>query len=104
MDPREVINPKNMIDPESIDIVVGKTEEAYFSIAILKWDGELRVGIRWNNSGAKKKGYPIGAFGRPQWFILPKEIAIEYAKVYAEKNHDVTIIEKIKATSDAPLT
>ena len=104
MDPRRVLSPSNKIKSGSVEVIVGEHEGAYFSIAILKWAGESRVGIRWNNSGSKQKGYPVGAYGHPQWFILPKEIAIEYAKVYAEKNHDVTIIEKIKATSDAPLT
>lgn len=98
MDPKRVASPKSKIDKGSIHIIYGDSN-SYFSIATMIWDGEPRVGIRWNNSGLKQNGYPVGAFGHPQWFILPKEIAMAYAKQIG----DITIIEKIKATSDEPL-
>ena len=103
MDPREVSSPSNKITPGSVEVLVGKSEDAYFSIAKLEWDGEPRVGIRWNNSGAKQKGYPVGAYGHPQWFILPKEIALAYAKEYDKQNNGIKIYEIIQATSAEPL-
>lgn len=99
MNPREVLWPKSRIGNGSLNVVYGDSENAVFSIAIMQWEGVPRVGLRWNNCGKKGKGYPVGAFGRPQWFIIPKEMALAYAK----QLNNVTIIEKIKATSDDPL-
>ncbi len=99
MNPREVVGPRSMIEEGSLNVLYGGADGAAFSIAVMKWNGVPRVGLRWNNCGKNGMGYPVGTFGKPQWFIIPKEIAL----AYAIQLNDVVIIEKIKATSDIPL-
>jgi hypothetical protein len=65
--PQEVTAPKahwNLID------VLVTTEE--WSLALGRWDGQLRLACRWNGSEEQPKGNPT-SHGNPTWFMLPDE-------------------------------
>ena len=86
-DQTKVIYPKSKIK-EKPQII---HDNGYFSIAIVNWDGTKRVAMRWNGDG-DSVGYPKGAFGHPQWLIIPKEVALSYLK---DKINDIEILETI---------
>ena len=91
MNPIEVISPKKYI--KNLKIIF---ENSIFSIAAMSWKDEPRVGMRWNGSG-ESLGYPTSR-AKSTWFIIPKEIALSYAKTVG----DVKMEEAIKATTDKP--
>lgn len=73
MDPKGVMTPKNMISGK-IEVLVDKGEWDW-SLCRLTWDGEPRLGIRWNGSfNDGNMGNPQSR-GKPTWFILPDEVA-----------------------------
>lgn len=91
-DQTKAVYPKNKINGNPMIIYSGKC----FTIAIVNWNGTDRVAIRWNGEG-DSKGYPKGMFGHPQWFILPKDVAISYLK---NTVGDIKVIEQIQAMAD----
>lgn len=70
IDPRTVRSPKLYINNLRLMYDGG---EGGFSLAELIWDGEPRLGIRWNGDGEGNIGSPQSR-GIPTWFILPPEI------------------------------
>lgn len=91
-DQTKVVYPKNKINGKPQIIYCGD----FFTIAIINWDGTDRVAMRWNGEG-DSKGYPKGLFGHPQWFIMPKDIAISYLKDIVS---DIKIVEQIQVLAD----
>lgn len=72
IDPETVVAPRNRLT--SVEILYNGGPGGW-SVARLDYDGEERIGIRWN--GAEGKG-GIGnpqSRGRPTWFVVPKELA-----------------------------
>lgn len=74
VDPKEVMSPKKRVSGE-IEVLVDKGER-YWSLCKLTWDGESRIGIRWNGglNSTERIGNPQSR-GKPTWFILPEEVA-----------------------------
>lgn len=79
--PADVLSPKGSL--EIIRIIKDGGEDS-FSLAEIRWEGELGIGIRWNVSSGewydddKIKGLKecIGtpsSRGYSTWFVLPKE-------------------------------
>lgn len=89
MKPEKVVSPKSRIS--EVEVIM---REKDFSIASFLWNGQKRIGIRWDGEG-ESIGYPHSR-GYANWFVLPKEVALSYAM--ATKNaHAMHVIE---ASSD----
>src|ERR1035438_7082165 len=74
IDPQTVISPKNKVSRVKVLFDRGPVDHSW-SIAQVTYDGNDRIGIRWNgDSKESKKGVPL-ANAHPVWFILPHEIA-----------------------------
>ena len=77
IDPRMVNSPKSSVSDLNVIIDEG---EGYYAIALLKWNNEYSVGMRWNG-GEGGEGGQFKGIGNPQsrgvatWFILPNDIA-----------------------------
>ncbi len=78
--PQLINSPKGKVDVVKI-LFDGETDSAY-SLAIIKWEGVLKLGIRWNIAegeweDAKKQQGMAECIGNPQsrghstWFVLP---------------------------------
>ena len=76
--PRDVVSPKNHVS--NVDVLYAGAGPGSWSVARLHWDGEPRLGIRWNGDGANPLGNPQSR-GIPTWFIVPGELqgAVERA-------------------------
>ena len=91
MEPKQVLSPKSKV--KAIYHVFDFND---FSIATLKYGESVRIGIRWN--GEKEEiGYPQ-SHGYPTWFIIPKDVAISYAKQIGDKD----MVKILTETSDKP--
>jgi hypothetical protein len=66
--PDQVTSPKDRLT--SIDEVVYSAGAGEWAVAILTYDGERAVGIRWNGTDAYPLGYP-SVRNYPVWFIMP---------------------------------
>ena len=75
MDPNNVWSPRSKVSDLK---VLCKNREGGFSIALLKWEDNERLAIRWNGADDKKLGYPHSHF-KATWFIIPKQLALAYA-------------------------
>ncbi|MDY6367467.1 MAG: hypothetical protein SPL13_03005 [Clostridia bacterium] len=92
MEARNVLSPKSKV--KEIYNIFDFTD---FTIATLKYGDSVRIGIRWN--GEKDQlGYPQ-SHGYPTWFIIPKDVAVSYAKQIGDKDMAKILAE----TSDKPL-
>lgn len=69
VNPETVITPKNRV--RSVH-VIHDTGAAGWSVALLDWNGEEAVAIRWNGQG-KEIGNPQ-SHGRPTWFVVPEDL------------------------------
>ena len=64
----------------SVEIVYTDAKQL-FSVASFMWKNggtgefEPRIGMRWHDTAT---GFP-SMFGKPQWFVLPKGMALAYA-------------------------
>jgi hypothetical protein len=65
--PNEVVSPKKSIS--NLRPIYDKGEDA-FSVALLDWDQERRVAIRWNDH-KPSPGNPQSR-GLPTWFVVPE--------------------------------
>lgn len=84
MNPRDVVSPKY-----KMTLIEVLYENEDYAIASLLWENKLRIGIRWNGKG-EKTGYP-NSRGQATWFILPKAVALEYAKKIGDEKMICTI-------------
>lgn len=71
IDPKDVISPQRAIS--DVRVLVDEGEDAY-ALAVLKWEGEDRLGVRWNGGPDNPIGNPQSR-GIPTWFLLPEAIA-----------------------------
>jgi len=76
--PGDVLSPKNHVS--DVEVLYAGTEEGSWSVARLRWDGELALGIRWNGDAGNPLGSPQSR-GIATWFIIPGELreAVERA-------------------------
>ena len=76
MDPNAVVSPKSRI--KDVRVIYTDKEDG-FSIATLVLDGNKnRVAMRWDGD-ENGLGFPVSR-GRATWFIIPKIIAMSFAK------------------------
>ena len=93
VNPESVVAPRNKV--ESVEVLYNGGPGRW-SVARLQYDGEERVGIRWN--GADDEG-GIGnpqSRGRPTWFVVPKELA-DVIREEVEKFEDTKQAEMLAA-------
>src|SRR5258708_5777444 len=86
VDPEKVISPKESV--RGVRLVHNHGE---WSVVELNWEGEERVGIRWNGKeGETGVGNPQSR-GHPTWFVLPpelKEAVLKEVKQLAKSGTD----------------
>lgn len=71
IDPERVLSPKKSV--RDVKVAYNSSPEQHsWSVARLLWNGDPRVGIRWNGSKKEKgsKGNPQSS-GHSTWFIVP---------------------------------
>jgi len=72
IDPQTVVTPRDRI--RSVDVLYNSGPgPGGWSVAILEFDGEERVGLRWNGEEGPGIGNPQSR-GRPTWFVVPTEL------------------------------
>lgn len=72
IDPQTVLSPRNRVG--SVDILYNGGPGEW-SVARLEYDGEERIGIRWNG---KEEVAGIGnpqSRGKPTWFVVPEQLS-----------------------------
>jgi hypothetical protein len=74
VDPMTVVSPRNRL--RSVDILFNSDPgRGGWSVALLDFDGDECIGIRWNGSeGEPGIGNPQSR-ARPTWFVVPEELA-----------------------------
>lgn len=72
VDPETVVAPRNTITSVEVLYSGGPGQ---WSVAKLEYNGEERLGIRWNGSDEKKGIGNPQSRGKPTWFVVPKEVA-----------------------------
>ncbi len=72
IEPKTVVAPRNRI--RSAPDVLYNGGPGGWSVALLDFDGQERVGIRWNGDVEQPIGNPQSR-GKPTWFIVPDELA-----------------------------
>ena len=92
-DPETVQSPKASIS--SVRVLMNTGQDG-FSVAALQWEGEDRIGIRWNGGPNNPMGNPQSR-GIPTWFIAPDEVAAALRSRYgdalgalSDQNSDIT--------------
>jgi hypothetical protein len=81
MRPQEALSPRDRLRPGSLDVIYTE-RDGKWSLARMDWDGERRVGCRWNGeiSDPNDKGNPR-SHSQGTWFILPNEIGEPLARL-----------------------
>jgi hypothetical protein len=72
IDPNTVIAPKDHV---RLLEVLYDSGNAGWSVALLEWDGEQRIGMRWNGSQEDSRPGNPQSRGRPTWFVVPPELS-----------------------------
>ena len=72
IDPRTVLSPKNRV--ASVDILYDGGP-GHWSVARLEYDGEERVGMRWNGEEDEAGIGNPQSRGKPTWFVVPNELS-----------------------------
>src|SRR5690242_21700326 len=70
--PETVISPKTVVS--EVNVLLNMQGEGGWSLAELTWNGNRRLGIRWNGDESNPLGNPQSR-GIATWFVLPDEIA-----------------------------
>ncbi|HXX23442.1 MAG TPA: hypothetical protein VEO19_09850 [Terriglobia bacterium] len=74
VDPTTVISPRNRL--RSVDVLYNSGPgPGSWSVALLNFDGDECVGIRWNGSDDEPGIGNPQSRARPTWFIVPGELA-----------------------------
>jgi hypothetical protein len=75
-DPKEVLTPRKRITKLQ---PIMDTGSGGFSAAVMRWDGDLACGVRWNHGsgvpGQQSLGNPQ-SHANPTWFIIPGPLEI----------------------------
>lgn len=72
IDPQTVLSPKNLV--RAVDILYNGGPGDW-SVARLEYDGEERIGMRWNGREEKAGIGNPQSRGKPTWFVVPKELS-----------------------------
>lgn len=88
IDPYTVLSPKNKLS--NLKVVINNKD---FSIATFIYGKTRKIGIRWNETAPGNMGYPT-SHGHPTWFVIPKEVALGYAR---DINDKIAICEFMQA-------
>jgi len=72
VDPQTVLSPRARI--RQIIEVLHDGGANSWSAAVLDWDGERQLGLRWNGGDDSAVGNPQSR-GQATWFIVPEELA-----------------------------
>ena len=84
--PQFINSPKGLV--EVVKVIYDGQDDPAYSLAIIKWEGDYKLGIRWNiaysewDDDRKQKGQDecIGSpqsRGIPTWFLLPDDAMFE---------------------------
>ena len=80
--PRFINSPKGLV--YVVEVIYDGSDDPAYSLAIIKWDGDYKLGIRWNIAYSewddyRKKNGQDECIGNPQsrgiptWFVLPDD-------------------------------
>ena len=74
VDPMTVVSPRNRL--RSVDILFNSDPgRGGWSVALLDFDGDESIGIRWNGSEDEPGLGNPQSRARPTWFVVPEELA-----------------------------
>jgi len=74
VDPMTVVSPRNRL--RSVDVLYNSGQgRASWSVALLDFDGDECVGIRWNGSDDEPGVGNPQSRAKPTWFVVPGELA-----------------------------
>jgi hypothetical protein len=87
------VQPKDVVSPKMhwslIDVLLDRGEgDCAYALGV--WDGERRIGFRWNGSDANPIGNPQSR-GLPTWTMLDQEI---HKQIIEQLPHDKLIIAR----------
>ena len=71
-----MVNPEDVQSPKRLLVVVSviaNTGEDGYSVALIRWNGEPRLAMRWNGSGDENDLGNPQLRGYPAWFVIPDE-------------------------------
>ncbi len=87
MKPQDALSPRNRLDPGSLNVIYTAPDGSW-SLGEIIWDGDPRVGCRWNGdiNDPEDKGNPR-SHGQGTWFVLPDEIGIPLASLTETFQH-----------------
>ena len=71
IEPKTVLSPRKLVKGLH---VIHNTRGGGWAVALLDWEGEEVVAIRWNGEKGNGIGNPQ-SHGRPTWFVIPDELA-----------------------------
>jgi hypothetical protein len=80
-DPATVLSPKGSVENLRI---LHSTGEGGWSVAALDWEGEPKVGVRWNGHARNPIGNPQSR-GIATWFLMPDELAPVVRNLYGDE-------------------
>src|ERR1051325_1200308 len=69
VDPQTVQSPKRHL--VLVSVIVNTGEDGY-SVALIRWDGEPHLAMRWNGGAENPLGNPQSR-GLPTWFVIPED-------------------------------
>jgi len=73
IEPASVLSPRNRI--RSVDVIYNSSPgQGGWSVAVLDYDGEERVGIRWNGEQDEPGMGNPQSRAKPTWFVVPCEL------------------------------
>jgi hypothetical protein len=84
------VHPETVLSPRSkvgriIEIIYDAGPVASsWAAAIIEFDGERRLALRWNGDDTSHKGNPQSR-GQPTWFTVPEPVADSLEKLIREK-------------------
>jgi hypothetical protein len=84
--PETVLSPKASVSNLRVLLNTG---EGGYSLASMRWDGDERLGVRWNGSPDNLLGNPQSR-GIATWFVLPEEIAAPLRARYEDSAGQLT--------------
>lgn len=81
IEPELVRSPKKSVSDLN---VIWSGSEGQYSVALLSWNGDKSVGMRWNGTTDKPTGNPQSR-GIPTWFIIPEEISSVFLREWIQR-------------------
>jgi hypothetical protein len=85
IEPKHVISPKNYVS-NVIPVYDGGEKDC--SVALLKWEGQDGVGMRWNGGSEPDERPTPGnpqSRGLPTWFLIPDDFEVAILQTLLDK-------------------